>query len=327
MSGFSLRPTVFHSKAERELFRALKSRWSPSYGVYPQLPLSNLFGDPPTDASEVEQRFFRASSVDYTLCDLHDAPILSVEFDGVGGGYSLGGKYLQSRDVANDSYRKTKLEYKLGLAARLEFPFFVVSDEEARPIEAGETLTIVDGIIGSALTRRRERELIAEMVADKEARQGYIDDIDAETIAVDAGTLAELEVDPFEPWVSKIEFDLQQHHHVLDMLRVEEYEKPPAPAPQGEWMSSEYLNSVLRRHAALEAARAHGARVVLKLKGDYPVITRNICLRAVGDWFTASSLSTRIAKYLALKHAHRLVAANQDIRPDTCYLELLRSRA
>ena len=105
-----IKGTIFASRPEEEVFRALESRWSPKFRLWPQLPMSALFGLEDNDVTEKERTFFYSTSIDYTLCDSANTPLLSIEFDGIGGGFSSNGEYLPGGGYVN-SMRKTKLDF------------------------------------------------------------------------------------------------------------------------------------------------------------------------------------------------------------------------
>lgn len=201
MPRFGIRETVFDSAAEHDVFRALGSQWSPPFQVFAQLPLSNVLADPPPGATQTEQNFHRKTSIDFTLCDQNHRPLLSAEFDGMGHGYSREGVYVAAQPVEKDPYRKTKLDYKLRLAKQAGYPMFVVSFDETQPIEQGETLTVLDGIIGRVLARAKGREFAQQSVDE---HQQQIDQLEHEAddyisdLVIEADYLAKLEHDAFE---------------------------------------------------------------------------------------------------------------------------------
>ena len=60
---------------------------------------------------------------------------------------------LISRADSRKSLRRTKLEFKLRLAEKLDYPFFVVSYKEAELVNKNDTLMILHSIIGQVLAR------------------------------------------------------------------------------------------------------------------------------------------------------------------------------
>ena len=76
------------------------------------------------------------TSIDYTLCTKDGQPILSIEFDGLGEGFSRQGEYHQQTATV-DPYRKLKMDFKLRIARNEAYPFFVVSFEESVVLVSG----------------------------------------------------------------------------------------------------------------------------------------------------------------------------------------------
>ena len=148
-----IRPSVFGSGSERELFTRIQSQWGNQFDIYPSLPFANIIDIRLLDLTDEERRFLYSTNVDYTLCTKEGQPLMSVEFDGFSRGYSRRGQYVQMR-VVEDSRRGWKLDLKVRIATQVQFPFFIVSYEEKNPISERTHLTILDGIIGQALAHR-----------------------------------------------------------------------------------------------------------------------------------------------------------------------------
>jgi hypothetical protein len=91
--------------------------------------------------------------------------LFSVEFDGIGGGYSSGGKYRQAR-ATDDPHRQLKMDFKLRVSDRVGYPLVVVSFDELQALDGKESLTILDGIVAQFVTRREEDALFKELVDD-----------------------------------------------------------------------------------------------------------------------------------------------------------------
>jgi hypothetical protein len=104
-------------------------------------------------ASVSEQRFFYHANVDYTFCSPGGRPLFSVEFDGLGGGFSKVGVYIPHRPT-RDRNRKWKLDTKLRFTAAVGYPLMIVSFEEVRSFD-DESITILDGIIGQFLAKHK----------------------------------------------------------------------------------------------------------------------------------------------------------------------------
>ena len=88
--------------------------------------------------------------MDYVLCSNGGRPVLAIDFDGMGNGFDRDGEYVQVKTTP-DQYRKLKFDFKLRLAQKHGFPYHIVSSQEFKHEGAGIELTVVDGIIGSAI--------------------------------------------------------------------------------------------------------------------------------------------------------------------------------
>src|SRR6266478_3223393 len=117
-----LRSSVFDSKSEAEVFRSLSSRWSPKLALYPSIPFPKIIEVSNEELKPSERDFFYKTNIDYTFCVRGGRPILSIEFDGIGGGYSKNEVYVPVRTTV-DPYRKLKLDFKLRLARKVNYPF------------------------------------------------------------------------------------------------------------------------------------------------------------------------------------------------------------
>ena len=126
---------VFGSKQEEVLFEKLDSFWSKDYNLYPNLPFSNIIDlneDQYLDVinfpnikecklSDKEKDFLYKTSVDYTLCNKNNCPLLSIDYDGIGQGFSKDGAYHYGNNDHPDfklwelELRKKKFDLKLRL--------------------------------------------------------------------------------------------------------------------------------------------------------------------------------------------------------------------
>ena len=172
-----IRDSVFGSPKEQRLYRTLKSRWADKFNLYPSLPFTSIIDIQDADIKEREKRYLFKTSVDFTLCQKEtEKPIMSIEFDGLGHGFSHEGKYIQVRQ-SKDPFRKLKFDLKLRVAQKTSYPYIIVSLEEAQPFSEDLELTIVDGLIGRILARKRFEESLEER-EEELARVGLEDFID-----------------------------------------------------------------------------------------------------------------------------------------------------
>jgi hypothetical protein len=166
-----LRKSVFNSASERRNFEKLARQWGNRYRLYHNLPFLNVFDiSNLVDASEwrnpkkieisaIDLSRLKKTSIDYTLCDTEDRPLVCVEFDGLQEGFNIGMDYYS--DLPSDPWREIIMGLKLNVALGSLFPFFVVGSKYFEKISKDTTLTIVDGIIGSVLASNAAHEHFA----------------------------------------------------------------------------------------------------------------------------------------------------------------------
>ena len=164
-----LKNSVFGSNSEGKVFRRLQSRWSSDLSLYPSLPLASILELEAGDLTPGERNFFLKTSVDYTFCEANGRPVLSIEIDGLGGGFSRRGKYIPARDTP-DPYRKLKLDLKLSLAEQVHYPLIVISSDETQVVEEDNGFTILDGIIGAFLSSRDTPRRIQGLLKESKVR-------------------------------------------------------------------------------------------------------------------------------------------------------------
>ena len=181
----SINSSVFGSKIERENFYKLSDAWGAEYRIYHNLPFLNIFSVENlfdwsklqiVSLTDVEKGRLKKTSVDYTLCDHNDAPILCIEFDGLQQGYNVGTSYhpLYKTKRTSPEWRKEIIELKLRVANSNLFPFFVVSSQHFRNVSKDTKITIVDGIIGYVLANKAVQKKIS--LGFKPEEIGYSED-------------------------------------------------------------------------------------------------------------------------------------------------------
>lgn len=150
-----IKRSIFGSPREYELFKSLQNRWSKDFDLWPSLPFSCIVELEESEPilSPKERNYFYNSNIDYTLCTKNGQPVLSIEFDGLGKGFSRNGEYIQIKE-SRDPYRKLKMDLKIKIAKKLDYPFYVIAFEESEVLEPNLSLTIVDGIIGQVLAHK-----------------------------------------------------------------------------------------------------------------------------------------------------------------------------
>jgi hypothetical protein len=212
---------VFASKSERRNFYKLSRQWGEEYQLYHNLPFLNVF-DPtnlfdrssfppkPTTITDFEFNRLKRTSIDYTLCDINDHAILSIEFDGMNEGFNLGTRYRAGRQP--DPWREQITELKLRVAHGSFFPYFVLASKHFEDLTPEIKLTLVDGIIGEVLAKRAATEKFAA---------GF----NPTAIGFSAEDFEEL--DPFskdcmiQDWVIGVEVEADMKHNPIHRLRAE----------------------------------------------------------------------------------------------------------
>jgi len=159
-----VKSTVFASKSERGNYYKLRRTWGETYSVFHNLPFLNVFDTAdlvdvsdwrrprPITLTERETARLKKTSIDYTLCDEQDHPILCIEFDGLQEGFSVGTVYHAREVIPSLSvWRREITELKLKVAMGSLFPFFVVGSREFGDIHPDAKLTTMDAVIGEVL--------------------------------------------------------------------------------------------------------------------------------------------------------------------------------
>jgi Protein of unknown function (DUF2726) len=307
--GMERSPTIFDSAAERALFQELQSRWAPKLQLFAQVPLAKLIRLEPRDERLLRprhRRYFLSAHVDFTFCWPDGGPILSVELDGVGGGFSRAWQYIPKR-VTPDPNRGWKLNFKLRAAARVDYPLIVIAAEETARLDEAESLTTLDGIVGQLLSRETERELVGEMVDDAADKLAGMDPAQAYEYAQDlvlqAGVIADLEHDPLALAIAEEQTRCERAlgNGYSYSLGPPLYD-PPAPCSAAFPPPMEELRARLR--AIKQAARV-GARVAVQTPGGE--VAETVWLRNVGQGqgVVPELVAEQIAHYLALRRVSR----------------------
>ncbi len=164
-----VRKTVFGSSLEKGCFRKLRQTWGKDYHIYHNLPFLNVFTGKDELLNEELERFrlsdseydlLKKTSIDFTLCDKNDTPLVCVEFDGLQDGFNVGTRYHLRSGLPGRKGRRALLELKLRVAHGSLFPYLVLGSEEFRGLSEAVRLTIADGLIGEVLSLRAADERI-----------------------------------------------------------------------------------------------------------------------------------------------------------------------
>ncbi|MBN1436303.1 MAG: DUF2726 domain-containing protein [Sedimentisphaerales bacterium] len=166
-----VRKSVFGSSMEKQCFRKLRETWGENYNLYHNLPFLNVFTTKDNDlvqVSEEEYDRLKKTSIDFTLCDKNDTPLVCLEFDGMQDGFNVGSTYHLKDGSQGNKARRVFTELKLRIAHASLFPYLVLGSEEFRGLSNAVRLTIADGLIGEVLSHRAASESIGKGFDPKE---------------------------------------------------------------------------------------------------------------------------------------------------------------
>jgi hypothetical protein len=296
-----IRKSVFGSAYERALYKALVTRWSDKLRIYPNLPFLNIIEVNESDVPSNERNFLLKTSVDYTVCDESDQPLLSIEFDGIGEGFSRQAEYVPRYVSTKDPNREWKLNLKLRVCQELEYPLFIISYEEATPIGADLHLAILDGIIGRYMTSRNLGEAIDELYqqSDIDELPRHVCDEAIQDLVLEAETALEFEWNPIIRKAYELEATLWGKGFCGGGERYEWLDEPGTPPAPRDWLDVEGFR---QRIEALKKAKRAGCRHTLRTSlGE---VSAEAWIRNIeGHGVSPVSLVHDIAELLAAKKA------------------------
>jgi hypothetical protein len=298
-----IKKSVFGSEPENKVFYSLKSKWDKHFNLYPGLPFSQIVDNPESflnDKKELE--FFYITSIDFTLCNKdNDEPILSIEFDGIGKGFSRDGEYVRVKKPKS-KYRKRKMDLKLKIAEELNYPFFVISFEETEKIHPEINLTIVDGIIGKYITQKKLPTAFKEAV---ENYREYLDALPDETkkeyifeffIGVEVEN--ELKWNPIAKMACDLQYKLVEMN-IYKSLSISPLRDPELNTPDLLNSSKESIEEYFQKFKKIER---HGCKI--ELETTQKTFTKTIWLRNISGFdINSYTFIDEIAEILIYKEA------------------------
>ncbi len=160
-----LRNTVLENVLEANTFQTLALRWSPKFKIFPSLPLLKIFQVDSDELDAKELWYFQKSSVDYTICLANNQPILSIEFEGVNGGFSRDGIYSPEHKII-DPMGNHRTDLLLKLAKRVNYPLILISYEEIKNFDEEDTMTILFGVIKQLFAQEEFQQCFKETVGE-----------------------------------------------------------------------------------------------------------------------------------------------------------------
>lgn len=221
----------------------------------------------------------------------------------MGQGFSRGWSYVAQRQTT-DKNREWKLNFKLGCARDAFYPLIVLSADETEPLAEGDSLSLLDGIVGSCLANRRMHDILDELV--KESREeldsltGWERDEFCQDLVLQAEVAADMQYDIMSIETSKMQL----------MMQGSKWESHPLREPEGTYPRHMLdADGLTKSIAHQQAAERVGTRVHIGLPNGVTVL-RTVWMRNFG-WdagFMPESITRQAAEYLAFRHAAEISA-------------------
>lgn len=304
---------VFSSNAERENYKKLQRRWGEKYSIYHNLPFLNVFStvglvDPhflrtgkasgtglSVTLSDLDISRLKKTSIDYTLCDENDRPLVCIEFDGLQDGVNIGSAYYPAQPTEANTWREIITNLKLKVAHGSLFPFFVVGSDHFKDLPLDTKVTIVDGIIGEVLARRATTKQV-----DRGFHPEDIGSTQEDFDMLDAGTQNEL----IQDWLIGVEVtaDMENNpvYQVSSRLMISEDVRsysveyktyPELPGPE----------NLAERMRQFDTVLYHGVKVTLHTKDSGDVDATVMLPNFQVPWFGSGlGLAEEIAKIMCV---------------------------
>lgn len=310
-----VKTNVFASKSEQRNYRKLCRTWGQDYRIYHNLPFLSIFtrtdlvdmsdwrNPSPFKLTEREFNRLKKTSVDYTLCDKHDSPILCIEFDGLQQGFNVGAAYYPNEVIPSlGVWRREITELKLRVALGSGFPFFVVGSKQFDDIHPDAKLTIVDAIIG---------EVLAWKAAGAEFSRGF-DPAEVGYSQEQFDTLPEWEQrEIIQDWVIGVEVIATMEHNPVARKRAQLEEELGIRSWTEKsltYPSLDTAKTVEERAAMLDNAILYGSTITLHTDdfGDVEATAWLPNFKVVG--YSGMTLSEEVAGLLAVEKLKRMRA-------------------
>lgn len=210
-----IRKTVFGSIQEKKCFAKLRETWGKDYNIYHNLPFLNVITAKTEHYDSFGNQFFlsdseydhlKKTSIDFTICDKKDAPLASIEFDGLQDGFNVGDEYHLRNGLPGRKGRRALIELKLRVAHGSNYPYFVLGSKEFRGLSNTVRLTIADGLIGEVMSERACKKRIDSDYAL--AQCGYSQE--------DFDSLSQVEQSEIiDNWVTMVEVESDFKHNPI----------------------------------------------------------------------------------------------------------------
>lgn len=298
----AVKKQVFASVAERGYYYKLSRQWGQRYRLYHNLPFLQVFE---IDASlnNTDANRLKKTSIDFTLCDEGDRPLICIEFDGMQEGFNVGTAYMTSSE--SNSWRTTITELKISVAHREAFPYFVMGSKYFDDISNNIRLRIVDGIIGEVFAAYAVEEFVAqgfkpEDIGMTEQEFGQLHTFEQDELIQDWFTgvevAADMENNPIIQARWELLFELERKLGTINLTVMPIY-------PKG----MDNATSMKERAAIFDSAPMHGASCVVRT-GQFGVIERKVYLpNFKSPRYSGLELGEEIAQLMALDALKRCI--------------------
>lgn len=302
----AIRKSVFGSNSEKRNYEKLCRVWGESYSIYHNLPFLNIVDlnnlqkiipGPPyfekLDVTEIEASRIKKTSVDFTLCDKKDRPILSIEFDGMQNGFNIGDKYTPDPEFpfVPMPWRQEIMDLKLKVANGSGYPFFVVGSTQFSDISAKTKMTMVDAIIGEVLANISIKEKIGQGFQPTDI--GWTDE--------DFSRLSEYERhELIQDWVIGIEVEETMRHNPVERIKYDPSSKHhPYRVEYASYPSIAHISDPMERAKASEKVYLSGSKVTIEGENgrQYPATVLFPNFQSI--FFTGASIGETIGYIIA----------------------------
>lgn len=263
-----VRKSVFASKAERKAFEHLSRNWGERYRLYHNLPFLNVFdignliewtGSSlrQITVDSIDLSRLKKTSIDFTLCDEADAPLVCIEFDGLCDGFNVGNEY-HTEYPPDGPWREIIMNLKLKVAHGSLFPYFVMGSPQFERLSKVAEVAIVDGVIG---------DVLAHKAASERIRNGFKPD----EVGMSQDDFDELsppqQHELIQDWVFGVEIEADFEHNPIYRACAALADQLHVLGHSVKWLeypSADGAKTIAERRELLDKARLIGSTVTVK---------------------------------------------------------------
>lgn len=180
-----IKKSIFDSNPEIKIHQNLSKLWGDKVLILPHIPVKDvidIYDKNANISSDEKEKLLVKSNFDFVVASKkkHDygRPLLVIEFDGIGCGFSFDRVYKQVKSVESDKYRKLKMDCKIRICEEAELPLIVLSWEEIESFFEEEEIGIIDGIIGQVIWNDEFNRVMEENLEKFEENIEGIDDVE-----------------------------------------------------------------------------------------------------------------------------------------------------